>query len=51
MGRKVYTKATRLPITADSCGSNGSRVRRPDKFHGDWNYEIRPRESKRERIR
>jgi len=27
MGRKVYPKATRLLITADSGGSNGSRVR------------------------
>ena len=146
MGRKVYPKATRLLITADSGGSNGSRVRlwklelqkladetglriavchfppgtskwnkiehrlfsfisqnwrgkplislevivsliaatttttglrvhseidsrtypqgvkvsekemalvnlRPDKFHGDWNYEIRPREPKPKRIR
>jgi hypothetical protein len=146
MGQKVYPKATRLLITADSGGSNGSRVRlwklelqkladetglriavchfppgtskwnkiehrlfsfisqnwrgkplislevivsliaatttttglrvhseidsrtypqgikvsekemalvnlRPDKFHGDWNYEIRPRELKSERIR
>jgi transposase len=146
MGRKVYPKATRLLITADSGGSNGSRVRlwklelqkladetglriavchfppgtskwnkiehrlfsfisqnwrgkplislevivsliaatttttglrvhseidsrtypqgikvsekemalvnlRPDKFHGDWNYQIRPRELKPERIR
>jgi len=27
MGHAVYPQATRLPITADSGGSNGSRVR------------------------
>ena len=57
IGRKRYPEAKELFIAADAGGSNGYPIGKkvsekemrslniePDRFHGDWNYTIHPRE-------